>query len=170
MGDVIDLKQRLKTAEQARFVGGTMTSEVVSIVEKRAEKIQEDRRAVKRTILTEFVSVHAIIPNYGLMRVSLYDINDKGLAFDIDERRGQYNIGESIELRVYLNHQTYFKIDVKIAHVTHLTEEGLVRHGCIFSADALNSEALGHFIKFLETVTASLRRDGGDVLVSNINS
>ncbi|MBK7890387.1 MAG: hypothetical protein IPJ84_05900 [Bdellovibrionales bacterium] len=42
------------------------------------------------------------------------------------------------------------------------------RHGCTFQRETVNSEALSHFVKFIETVSASLRTDHGDVMVSNV--
>jgi hypothetical protein len=44
------------------------------------------------------------------------------------------------------------------------------RHGCGFVKDTVNEEALYHFVRFIETVSASLRTDAGDVMVSNLSS
>ena len=171
MGNVLDLTERLKShatvGPQSVSAG---VSPVVDLAQMRSQMITEDRRQVKRTILTEFISVHAVVPGHGVLRVALYDITEAGLSFDLEQTRGHYNIGETIELRVYLNHQTYFKISTEVVHITEFADEGIVRHGCEFIAGSINDDALGHFVKFLENVTASLRRDGGDVLVTKINS
>ena len=143
---------------------------MIDIGAVRDRIISEDRRQVRRTILTEFISVHAVIPERGVMRVMLYDVTEGGLSFDLESEKGHYNIGDEVELRIYLNHQTYFKIDTKVAHITESTEEGSVRHGCEFVRDSINNDALSFFVKFLESVTASLRRDGGEILVTKINS
>ena len=71
-------------------------------------------------------------------------------------------------MRVYLNQFTYFPFVVTIANSRVLIEEGVSRHGCNFQRETVNSEALSHFVKFIETVSASLRTDHGDVMVSNV--
>lgn len=170
MGNIIDIKSRLKQRNSSSFVGSDGEASVVDIGAVRDRMINEDRRQVRRTILTEFISVHAVVPDRGVMRVMLYDVTEGGLAFDLESEKGHYNVGDEVELRVYLNHQTYFKIDTKVAHVRESNEDGSVRHGCVFIRDSINNEALTHFVKFLESVTASLRRDGGEILVTKINS
>ncbi|MCE3010082.1 MAG: PilZ domain-containing protein [Proteobacteria bacterium] len=167
--NVIDLKVRLKS-RNANTAQSEASAEVVSISEKRQEILQADRRQVKRTILTEFIAVHAVVPGMGLMKVILFDITEKGLSFDLEEVRGQFQAGEEISMRVYLNHQTYFPFTVKVRHVTHIKDESVYRHGVEFMKETLNDEALYHFVKFIETVSAGLKSDRGDVLVSNINS
>ncbi|MEI7973574.1 MAG: PilZ domain-containing protein [Bdellovibrio sp.] len=173
MGKVLDLNSRLeaKKHQKSSPIPALETEEhLVNLGEMREKKIQEDRREVKRTILTEFVALHAVLPGFGLFRVLLSNINERGLAFDIEESKGSFRAGDPIELRVYLNHQTYFPIQVKVKHVQKGESEGLIRHGCEFLEDSLNEEAVQHFVAFLESVTASFRRDTGDVLVSKIQS
>ncbi len=170
MGNVVDINARLKLRKSSAFMNSDGSAAVVDIGVERDRMIKEDRREVRRTILTEFISVHAVVPNRGVMRVMLYDVTEGGLAFDLENEKGHYNVGDEVELRVYLNHQTYFKIETKVAHITDSKNEASVRHGCEFIRDSINSEALSHFVKFMESVTASLRRDGGEILVTKINS
>lgn len=170
MSNVIDIRKRLKYQNSTGISNGQEDANIVELTALREAAINEDRRHVKRTILTEFIAVHAIVPGFGLLKVHLYDINDKGLSFDLEAGRGRFNASEEIELRIYLNQFTYFKVDAQIANVRAVEDEGVVRHGCTFIKNSVNSEALSHFVKFLETVTASLRRDKGDILVSKINS
>ena len=69
-----------------------------------------------------------------------------------------------------MNHKTYFPFEIKVRHVQDIPDEGVQRHGCQFIAGTLNDVALHHFVKFIENVSASLRSDHGDVMVSKINS
>jgi len=170
MSQVIDIRTRLKVQNNKENSNLTNQATVTDISQARDEMINSDRREVRRTILTEFISVHSVVPGYGVLKVHLYDINDKGLSFDVEEQRGSYNVGDVVELRIYLNHQTYFKIETKVAHLRSLPEEGVVRHGCGFINDSLNNEALSYFVRFIESVTASLKKDNGDILVSKVNS
>lgn len=169
MGKLIDITKRIKKPD-SNMISSSQVSEVVDIGPLRTEKIQQDRREVRRTILTEFISLHAVVPGQGLLKVSLYDINERGLSFDMEERRGSYNLGDKVELRVYLNYKTYFPISMKVARVANVESEGVIRHGCEFVSESLNQEALRHFVGFLETVTAAFRRDHGDILVTKLPS
>ena len=169
MGDIIDFQSRAKTKEiQKQLKSGE--AGVVDIAEKRAEILSQDRRNVKRTILTEFIAVHTVLPGMGLLKVTLYDINENGVAFDIEDARGHFSAGEEVAMRVYLNHQTYFPFVVKVKHVGHIQDESVHRHGAEFVKGSINDVALHHFVKFVESVSAGLKHDNGDILVSNINS
>lgn len=145
-------------------------NEVIDITQKRSELINRDRRAVKRTLLTEFIAVHVLIPGQGLLRVTLHDIHEKGIAFDIEASRGRYQVGEEVAMRVYLNHKTYFSFVACVKNTRFLQEEDTVRHGAEFAAGTLNEVALFHFIKFIENISASLKSDKGDITVSQVNS
>lgn len=170
VGNIIDISARLKSNNSSKLENFQGDSAVVDITATRDAMIKEDRRQVKRTILTEFVSVHAVVPGYGVLKVFLYDVTPNGLSFDLEANRGRYNVGDEVELRVYLNHHTFFQINTKVSNVRDIPDDGVVRHGTEFIKDSVNNDALEYFVKFLESVTASLRRDNGDILVSKINS
>jgi len=52
--------------------------------------------------------------------------------------------------------------------VRDVSDEGVTRHGVNFVKGTVNDQALFHFVKFIETVSASLQTDHGDVMVSNL--
>jgi hypothetical protein len=141
---------------------------VIDMTEKREEIIQAERRKVKRTILQEFVGAMALVPRKGLMKVTIYDISENGLAFDVEDEAGHFKNGEEVAMRVYLNQQTYFPFIVTIQNIRQLGDERVYRHGAGFVKGTINDEALHHFIKFIETVSASLQSDDGDIVVSNL--
>ncbi|MCB0362037.1 MAG: PilZ domain-containing protein [Bdellovibrionales bacterium] len=141
---------------------------VVDMTERRHEQIQRDRRQVKRSLLTEFIGAFVVVPQRGLMKVALYDISENGLAFDIKSELGKFSLGEELAMRVYLNRQTYFPFFIRVRNVRQESDENVFRHGADFVKGAVNELALGHFVKFIETVSASLERDNGDVMVSNL--
>lgn len=165
--NVIDLKSRLpgraKTTDK-----GPEAAPVLDMTERRQEMLTHERRKVRRTILSEFIGAFIVVPNRGLHRVSIYDISEDGIAFDIDLGEGQLGKDEEVAMRVYLNNQTYFPFIAKVANVRAIPAEGVTRHGCGFVKGTVNDVALHHFVKFIETVSASLQTDHGDVMVSNI--
>ena len=139
--------------------------EIVDITQRREEALKRDRRLIKRTILTEFISAYAIIPQRGLESVALSDISKKGLAFELVLSSGCFKVGEELAMRIYLNHQTFFPFLVKVSHVD--SKEGdIYKVGVQFLKAETNSVALEHFVDFIETVSAGLRSDSGDILVS----
>ena len=142
---------------------------IVDIGAKRQEIIQEERRSVRRTILTEFIGVHTVVPGYGLQKCTLRDISVKGIAFDLAKKQGHFSPGEEVAMRVYLNHKTYFSFIVSVRSSRFVKDEGVFRHGASVMEGTANHEALEHFIRFMETVSASLKTDHGDVIVSNLD-
>lgn len=149
---------------------GTQEGQVFDVTQRIQDRQAEDRRQVKRVVLNEFISAHVYVNGRGLLKIAMKDIHDGGLAFDIEERQGSFTRGETLEVRFYLNHQTYFKFNVQVAHSSHVENEGIHRHGTAFIGESLNNVALHHFTQFLTTISASLRTDTGDRIVSNIYS
>lgn len=149
---------------------GAPEGQILDVTQKIQEQQSEDKRKIKRVVLNEFISAHVHIPGRGLLRVILKDIHEGGLAFDLYEREGNFERGETLEMRFYMNHETYFKFNVKVAHHHHIVDEGFYRHGCQFGEEGLNDVALRHFVQFLQNIAASLRTDRGDRTVSQIYS
>ena len=146
----------------------TSVHPVLDMTERRATIINEERRQVKRTILNEFIGANVVVPERGLLKIALHDISVDGLAFDLEPDAGQFNVGDDIAVRVYMNQYTYFPFSVKVRNVRYIEDEGVYRHGSELLKGELNEKALFHFVSFLETVSASLSTDNGDVTVSNI--
>jgi len=169
--NLIDLNERRKKKSSGSVSKGAKSNDKASILdmtELRQEILNQERREVKRTILTGFIGAFAIIPQKGLLKVAVYDISENGVSFDIEGDGGHLKGGEEVAMRIYLNQQTYFPFVVQINNVRKISEEGVTRHGSGFVKGTLNEEALFHFIKFIENVSASLQRDQGDVMVSNL--
>ena len=166
---VLAFPERRKKPRKGTKSEGDSAS-VVDIGARRQEIINAERRSVRRTILTEFIGVHLVIPGMGLQKCTLFDISDKGLAFDLDKKQGKLDPGDELAMRVYLNHKTYFGFFVTVNNSRFVEEEGTYRHGVSFVEGTLNEEALQHFVKFIQSVSASLKTDNGDVIVSNLDS
>ncbi len=165
---VIDFVAKKKTSQaEKKEVDGS--APILDMTERRSEIISEERRIVKRTILSEFVGALVVIPGVGLCKCAIYDISENGIAIDLDMDLGHFHEDEEIAMRVYLNQQTYFPFTVKVQNFRGIEDEGCYRHGCSFVKGTINDQALHHFVKFIETVSASLQTDRGDVMVSNIN-
>ena len=176
MSKVIDITPRLKTGHTGNSsetlktpsaVGETTPAPVINLNEKKQTILFQERRQVKRTILSEFVSSMVIVPEKGLLKVSLYDVSEDGLSFDLETAEGQFKVGEEISLRVYMNQKTYFPLIVTVKHMTEYKDEGITRHGVEYVKTASINGALQHFVKFLEAATTSLKSDNGDFMINH---
>lgn len=170
MKNVIDITKRLGKTKAKAKKKATPPPEapVVDMTEMRNEIINQERRKVRRTLLSEFISAFVLIPRKGLLKVTLADISGDGAAIDVDAKAGHFAVGEEVAMRVYLNHETYFPFVVKVQNIRGRPDEGVFRHGVHFVKGTINDEALHHFVKFIETVSASLQTDQGDIQVSNL--
>jgi hypothetical protein len=168
MAKIIDITSRVRS-QNSLTNSKNINASVTDMTGAREAMLSQERREVKRTILTEFVGACIVLPERGLMKVALYDISDNGIAFDLEPTEGMFAEGEEIAVRVYLNHTTYFPFTVTVSNSRLLEDEGVIRHGAHFVKDTINDVALHHFVKFIESVSATLCKDDGDVLVSNIS-
>ncbi|RYZ76775.1 MAG: PilZ domain-containing protein [Proteobacteria bacterium] len=173
MGKVIDITGRVRSQNSSlKAASRFLPSDVPTVLDMNAarqEMMNRERRDVKRTILTEFVGASVVLPERGLMKVALYDISDNGIAFDLEPSQGMFLVGEEIAVRIYLNHKTYFPFTVVVSNSRLIEDEGVIRHGSQFLKETMNDVALHHFVKFIESVSATLCSDNGDILVSNIS-
>ncbi len=171
MKNVIDLSKRLNKQAKRQNPGVAADESdgaVIDMTEKRNEILVQERRQVRRTILSEFIGAMALVPQKGLVKVTMYDISEDGVAFDVEDKVGHFLVGEEVAMRLYLNHQTYFPFIVRIQNIRGVDEERTFRHGANFVKGTINDLALHHFVKFIESVSASLKTDSGDLMVSNL--
>lgn len=169
MSKVIDLMPRLKSVRSDVISTESNNVDVVSFEEKKEVLLFQERRQVKRTILSEFVSAMVVLPEQGLLKVSLYDISEDGVAFEMEPQYGEFRIGEEVSMRVYLNHKIYFPVSIVIKHTAIDDKDGVVRHGAEFLKGATTDAALQYFVKFIESVSRGLKKDEGDLMVPKIS-
>jgi hypothetical protein len=167
MGKVIDLMDRLKVAVPVQPI--LKDANVVDYDEQKQKILFHERRQIKRTILTEFVSAMVVIPEKGLLKVAIYDISEQGISFDMEYDQGSFKMDEEISMRVYLNQKTYFPITLQVKHLTDEKSESVIRHGAVFLKQAATDAALQYFVKFIESVSQGLKKDNGDLMVPKIS-
>lgn len=167
MGKLISITDRLNTRKDN--TNGTVgpSAPVFDLVEPRQAILKDERRDLRRTILTEFVGAFVVVPDRGLLRVGLYDISDDGLSFESEVEQGHFNQGERVAMRIYINHRTFFEFVVSVQWVEAQSDWGVTRHGCRIVRNTVNDVALHHFIKFIEAVSVNLQADEGDLQISS---
>ncbi|MBC7421816.1 MAG: PilZ domain-containing protein [Bdellovibrio sp.] len=169
MGKLIDLTSRLKTLAPSQEDFSSKKTDVLSYDEQKQKMLFHERRQIKRTILTEFVSAMVVLPEKGLMKVAIYDISEEGISFDVDADQGQFKMDEEVSMRVYLNQKTYFPITIQVKHLTEEASEGVIRHGSVFLRGAATDAALQYFVRFIESVSVGLKNDDGDLMAPKIS-
>jgi hypothetical protein len=142
---------------------------VVDLSERRNERVATDRRNVTRTVLSQFIGVFLVLPSAGLKAISVYDISDGGLSFDLANEFGNYKGGDSLTLRIYLSHDTYFSFQLDIVNSRPSDFAGSRRHGAIFKKHDDSYNTLVYFAKFLQNVSSIARKDHGDLQVGRID-
>jgi hypothetical protein len=167
--NVIDFNKRKKahgvTKDTKEHAGKHAPSPVTDLTKRREQIIDQERRLVTRTVLSSFIGVFVVLPKQGLQPVAVYDISEGGLAFDLPADQGQFNIGETVTMRIYLSHDTYFSYSVKVANVRAMEHGAVLRHGTILRKDDESFQTLSHFMRFLEAVSLVAKKDNGDRLL-----
>jgi hypothetical protein len=142
---------------------------VVDMTARRQEAMETERRSVARTVLSQFIGVFVVLPTKGLQSVNLHDVSENGLAFDLPQEAGQYNIGDSVTMRIYLSHDTYFSFGVKVSNRRTTQAQGVSRHGAVFAKNDQSFKTLFYFTKFLESVSTIAKKDNGDRLMGRVD-
>lgn len=163
-GNVIDFSTHLKKRGKTTKSEDSGKAQVLDMVERRQTAITDERRSMKRTILTEFVGFKVVIPEKGLLEVALYDVSSKGLAFEHEAKLNGLSVGSEIAARIYLTQTSYFAFTLKITNIRFQQDEGVYRYGTVLLKEDHNKDAIGFFIKFIESVSPSLRNDKGDLV------
>jgi hypothetical protein len=166
MGDIIDLKARRKDSVDLGNEHESKTP-VMDITNLRRQQIEYDRREAKRTILSGFIGASVLVQGRGLLKVSVFDISDGGISFDMHANAGHFREGEELAVRFYFSQKVYFPFFVKVSSVRVNSEEGVIRHGAQFVQERTNMMVLQQFIEFLEAVVVDLKNDNGDLFIND---
>lgn len=156
--------------DQVNSVESQPPQNLVDLTTIIREQGAADRRKVQRAVLGHLIASHVVLPNLGLVQVTIRDVDETGLAFEMESFLGRFTKGDQVELRFYLNGQTYFRVHVEVAYSSIDEQSGQARHGSRYTEESLNQEALLHFIQFLRAVSVSLQTDRGERVVSNLTS
>ncbi len=172
--NVIDISTRIKTSPQTSRIAdlsdGSENGQIINFQEHRAERNNDNRRKVTRTVLSQFIGVFIVLRDGILQPINLHDISAEGVAFDLGKDRGSFNVDEVITLRIYMSHDTYFSFGVTVTNLRNLEEDGVIRHGAMFKKTTDNSsEALYHFVRFLESVASVAKKDRGEKLSGRVD-
>jgi len=96
------------------------------------------------------------VPKKGIHRLPIHDVSAEGIGFDLDTEGESpldfpVKIGETLELRIYLNQSLFLTLDAK---VMRSIEKNLIRRiGAEFSSrSGKNFKAFQSFLRMLEDI------------------
>jgi hypothetical protein len=122
----------------------------------------ERRRARRRPILATF-SMYLVIPKKGLYKLTVHDISELGIGFDLDvegESSSDFpvQIGDKLDSRLYLNQSLYIPLSLQIARVE---DKPIVRRvGAEFQEhESINYKAFLSLLGFLDKMADALQVD-----------
>jgi len=84
---------------------------------------QLERRHSKRRPILETFSIFIVIPQKGLYRLAVHDMSEDGMNFNVDIEGEpifsfQPKVGESIDIRIYLNKSLYIPLSIQVVRIT----------------------------------------------------
>lgn len=165
--DLSKYKKEKKVTKTEKAAGNNHTAQVLSFADKLEQRVQADRRKAARTVLSRFIGVFVVTSKNILHPVWIHDISTQGCAFDSIRDVGSYNEGQTVTVRVYMSHDTFFSFSAKVTHKRLLKDKDIYRHGVIFQQ--AQPEALYHFVKFLETVSQVAQKDKGEKVAGRVD-
>lgn len=171
--NLIDITKRIKenkrkkTAPTVEKLPKSHKAQVLTFADKLEQKVAGERRKVTRTVLSQLIGVFVLTSKRILQPVAINDISIDGLSFDMVQDVGSYDIGNTVTMRIYMSHDTYFTFNVKVTNKRLVEERGIFRHGVVFAKN--QPDALYHFVRFLETVAQVAQKDKGEKLAGRVD-
>ncbi|MCM2324734.1 MAG: PilZ domain-containing protein [Oligoflexia bacterium] len=121
----------------------------------------ERRRSRRRTVLSTF-SLFVVIPKKGFHRLSIRDVSDQGIGFELDvegESPQDFPVstGEELSLNFYLNQSLYLQLKGKVVRLESLPS-GLRTLGVEFVDPAApGMKAYRSFLQMLDEIIDSAK-------------
>ena len=122
----------------------------------------ERRRAPRRPVLETF-ACFAVIPQHGIHRLTVHDISEDGIGFDLDtdaEFRTEFSVqnGDELDIRFYVNPTLYIPLVIK---VTRMEDNLSIRRvGAIFQKkNGSDYKAFLAFVTLIDRILETLRTD-----------
>jgi hypothetical protein len=167
--NVIDMTARRKAQLKAEARGEKRERPAV-LVEfgaRKKEMMTQERRKNRRTILSNFLGAFVILPEKGLKEVTLYDLSEGGVGFDLEATSGAFRIDEELAMRVYISKEIYVPFQVRVKNVREVKAENIFRHGTVLTSMGQGDEVMKSFVKFVESLSAHFKTDKGDFKLPN---
>lgn len=145
---------------------------VLDFNKKKADTIEQKRRAFNRVVFQNFLGAYSVIDENGsIYPVTLVDIAGDGCSFQVPwnpSKDKKLAKGFEVNMRMYFTNQSYIPV---VMHVRHgkevLGSDGItyMQYGCEFDKSVASFEAMQSFIDFIYRFAEHSAIDKGDTKV-----
>ena len=145
---------------------------VLDFNKKKADTIEQKRRAFNRVVFQNFLGAYSVIDDNGsIYPVTLVDIAGDGCSFQVPwnpTRDKKLAKDFEVTMRMYFTNQSYIPVIMNVRHGKEvLGTDGItyMQYGCEFDKTAASFEAMQSFIDFIYRFAEHSAIDKGDTKV-----
>ena len=145
---------------------------VLDFNKKKAETIEQKRRAFNRIVFENFLGAYSVIDDNGsIYPVTMVDIAGDGCSFQVpwDGAKDKALPNDfEVNLRMYFTKASYIPVIMNIRHSKVVTDkDGIeyMQYGCEFDKSNPTFEAMQSFIDFIYKFAEHSAIDKGDIKV-----
>ena len=145
---------------------------VLDFNKKKADTIEQKRRAFNRVVFQNFLGAYSVIDDNGsIYPVTLVDIAGDGCSFQVPWNPSKdKKLAKDFEvtMRMYFTNQSYIPVIMNVRHGKEvLGTDGItyMQYGCEFDKSAASFEAMQSFIDFIYRFAEHSAIDKGDTKV-----
>ncbi len=145
---------------------------VLDFNKKKADTIEQKRRAFNRIVFQNFLGAYSVIDDNGsIYPVTMVDIAGDGCSFQVPwnpSKDKKLASGFEVSMRMYFTNQSYLPVILLIRHGKEvLGKDGItyMQYGCEFDKSVPTFEAMQSFIDFIYRFAEHSAIDRGDTKV-----
>ena len=145
---------------------------VLDFNKKKAETIEQKRRAFNRIVFQNFLGAYSVIDDNGsIYPVTLVDIAGDGCSFQIPWNPAKDTKLEQdfeVQMRMYFTNASYIPVTMNVRYAQEvITNDGTshIQYGCEFDKSATSFDAIQSFVDFLYKFAEHSAIDKGDTKV-----
>ena len=145
---------------------------VLDFNKKKADTIEQKRRAFNRIVFQNFLGAYSVIDDNGsIYPVTMVDIAGDGCSFQVPwnpSRDKKLASGFEVNMRMYFTDKSYIPVIMNVRHGKEvLGADGItyMQYGCEFDKTVATFEAMQSFIDFIYRFAEHSAIDKGDTKV-----
>ena len=145
---------------------------VLDFNKKKADTIEQKRRAFNRVVFQNFLGAYSVIDDNGsIYPVTMVDIAGDGCSFQVPwnpSKDKKLSIGFEVNMRMYFTEASYVPVIMNVRHTKEVVaQDGTthIQYGCEFDKTTPSFEALQSFIDFIYKFAEHSAIDKGDTKV-----
>lgn len=145
---------------------------VLDFNKKKADTIEQKRRAFNRIVFQNFLGAYSVIDDNGsIYPVTMVDIAGDGCSFQVPwnpSKDKKLASGFEVNMRMYFTDKSYIPVIMNVRHGKEvLGTDGItyMQYGCEFDKTVATFEAMQSFIDFIYRFAEHSAIDKGDTKV-----